>query len=79
MANDEHVALLKQGVAAWNEWRLKNPDTGPYLTRANLIEAKLSRADLRRADLSEASPHRLIADLGERVIRPAEDYARSIR
>jgi len=25
MANDEHVALLKQGVAAWNEWRAQNP------------------------------------------------------
>jgi hypothetical protein len=26
MANDEHVALLKQGVAGWNAWRDENPD-----------------------------------------------------
>jgi len=25
MANDEHVALLKQGVDALNKWRLENP------------------------------------------------------
>jgi hypothetical protein len=25
MANDEHVALLKQDVAAWNAWRDENP------------------------------------------------------
>src|SRR5262249_53969642 len=26
MANDEHVALLKKGVDAWNAWRDKNPN-----------------------------------------------------
>ena len=26
MANGEHVALLKQGVDAWNAWRQANPD-----------------------------------------------------
>ena len=26
MANDEHVAILKKGVAAWNAWRDENPD-----------------------------------------------------
>jgi Pentapeptide repeats (8 copies) len=49
MANDEHAALLKQGVEAWNAWRDKNPD------RPNLSGADLRRADLRKADLSEAN------------------------
>src|SRR5215472_18672437 len=26
MANDEHVAMLKKGVRAWNEWRDENPN-----------------------------------------------------
>jgi hypothetical protein len=26
MANDEHVAILKKGVDAWNGWRNENPD-----------------------------------------------------
>ena len=32
MANDEHVALLKKGVDAWNEWRGENPDIRPDLS-----------------------------------------------
>ena len=59
MANEEHVAILKKGVAAWNEWRRENPDIRPNLSganlrRAHLYGADLSRADLSRADLSEA-------------------------
>lgn len=34
MANDEQVALLKQGVAAWNAWRDENPDIDPDLFEA---------------------------------------------
>jgi hypothetical protein len=59
MANDEHVALLKQGAAAWNEWRKENrniePDLrGAYLNWADLTEANLSGAWLDRADLRGA-------------------------
>jgi hypothetical protein len=32
MANDEHVAMLKQGVAAWNVWRAENPDIRPDIS-----------------------------------------------
>jgi uncharacterized protein YjbI with pentapeptide repeats len=59
MANDEHVAMLKKGVDAWNKWRLENADIRPDLSKANIVGANLARAhlgeaDLREADLSEA-------------------------
>jgi hypothetical protein len=43
MANPEHLAILKQGSAAWNEWRLKHQDIRPDLIKANLEEANLQR------------------------------------
>jgi hypothetical protein len=55
MANDEHVALLKQGVAAWNAWRDENPDIRPDLFGANLIGAYLGGANLSGADLVGAN------------------------
>jgi uncharacterized protein YjbI with pentapeptide repeats len=55
MANDEHVALLRQGVVVWNEWRLKNLlAPGPDLRAADLSGAELSGADLHRAKLIKA-------------------------
>jgi uncharacterized protein YjbI with pentapeptide repeats len=66
MANEEHLARLKQGVAAWNAWRRENPTIQPDLQQANLIRTKLLGADLRqtnlfRADLTRA--HLAGADL----------------
>src|SRR6516164_3576522 len=54
MANDEHVALLKQGVKAWNAWRRENPDIRPDLSNADLRGADLSGAILFKANLGSA-------------------------
>jgi hypothetical protein len=55
MANGEHVALLKQGVDAWNKWRAENPNVVPDLSGANLNGgANLSKANLNGAYLSQA-------------------------
>lgn len=66
MANEEHLALLRQGVEAWNEWKSKNPDIRPNLSfatgkRITIREAKLSGVDLSRTNLSRVDLSR--ADL----------------
>jgi uncharacterized protein YjbI with pentapeptide repeats len=58
MANEEHVARLKQGVEAWSRWREENPYVRPDLFEADLrwadlSGAKLMGAKLGKADLSE--------------------------
>jgi len=53
MANEKHVALLKQGVDVWNKWRKANPDIMPDLRGANLSGAVLYDANLPRAILNE--------------------------
>jgi uncharacterized protein YjbI with pentapeptide repeats len=55
MANDEHVAILKKGVAAWNAWRVENTDILPDFRGVNLSAADLSGAFLTSADLSESN------------------------
>ncbi len=75
MANQKHIALLKQGVHAWNVWRQKHHNTvpdlsGADLSGANLSGADLSRADLQWADLTEADLSG--ADLDEARLREAD-------
>src|SRR6201984_888238 len=53
MPNDEHVAMLGRGAAAWNEWRADRDET-PDLSRAGLRGLDLSGVDLSRADLRDA-------------------------
>jgi uncharacterized protein YjbI with pentapeptide repeats len=55
MANDEHVAMLKKGVADWNKWREENRNILPDLREADLAKANLSKATLYGADLAKAN------------------------
>ena len=55
MANEEHLAILQQGVAAWNKWREKHPRVRPNLRKVDLSGADLSGADLSVANLSGAN------------------------
>ena len=41
MANDQHLAILKGRVDAWNMWRVMNPDLRPDLAKADLRGQKL--------------------------------------
>jgi uncharacterized protein YjbI with pentapeptide repeats len=52
MANPEHLAVLKQGVALWNRWRQEHPQLAPQLDGADLRRATLEGADFRRASLT---------------------------
>lgn len=54
MANEDHLAKLAEGVAAWNAWRKANPDITPDLTDADLRHRTLAHIDFKRADLSGA-------------------------
>ncbi|WP_204141418.1 toll/interleukin-1 receptor domain-containing protein [Halomicronema sp. CCY15110] len=54
MANQEQLALLKQGVRWWNRWREDNPRQRIDLRNAILYDANLRSADLSGADLSFA-------------------------
>jgi len=59
MANEEHLAILRQGAEVWNEWRQENPNLTPELDEANLekigfYEINFTGANLRQANFSEA-------------------------
>jgi uncharacterized protein YjbI with pentapeptide repeats len=53
MPDDEHLAVLRRGAAAWNAWRAEH-DEAPDLSRAALRGLDLSGFDLSRADLRAA-------------------------
>jgi hypothetical protein len=60
MANPEHLAILKEGVEVWNQWREENPEIQPDLSNSDLCGENLdwvnfSGVNLFGADLSETS------------------------
>ena len=50
MVNEEHLAIVKHGVASWNKWRKQNPHN-----KINLREARLRGLDLHRIDFTDAN------------------------
>jgi uncharacterized protein YjbI with pentapeptide repeats len=55
MANEDHLARLKQGVQVWNQWRAANRDIKPDLAGADLHAADLEGAELAGANLAMAN------------------------
>jgi uncharacterized protein YjbI with pentapeptide repeats len=50
MANEDQIAVLRQGVDVWNKWRKENPDV-----EIDLVEVNLSGADLRHVNFYQAN------------------------
>jgi len=76
MANPEHLAILKQGVEKWNQWRAANPYVTPHLFEAHLIGANLTGADLSGANLTGADFSD--ADLSDAKLREARLFRGSL-
>ena len=83
MANDEHVAVLRRGSAAWNTWRAESneePDLsqaglrGLDLSGFDLSQANLRQADLRGTNLSQANLSRAHLD-GANFFKAVLDHA----
>ncbi len=53
MADEEHVGRFKQGVQAWNAWRIGNPGSSPDLSRINLFNARVGGGNFADVDFSE--------------------------
>jgi len=55
MANNDHLQILKRGVAAWNEFRWVFPRTAPDLSGADLSGLNLRGIDFSATNLANAN------------------------
>jgi hypothetical protein len=53
VANQGHLAILRQGTERWNAWRLAHAAVRPDLSGTTLVAAKLAGINLADADLRE--------------------------
>lgn len=51
MANEEQLAILKQGVDVWNQWREENPNIKIDLTKVHLVAQDFTMINFENADL----------------------------
>lgn len=82
MANPEHLALLKKGVEAWNNWRKENSWVEIDLSKSNLSGENLSGAYLRKVDFNNANligAKLLEADLSGAMLANASFQGADIR
>jgi len=82
MTNPEHFNLLTRSVEDWNQWRMNNTDTQPYLVKADLREVNLRGADLSKADLRKADLRGTIlhwANLDGATLSVAKLYGTDLR
>lgn len=54
MANQEHLAILIQGVEVWNKWREEHPEIRPDLQGGSLWVAHIDRGEMRSVTLGGA-------------------------
>lgn len=69
MANSEHVAKLRQGVDAWNQWRKAHRKVRPDLSGADLSRVRLSP----KTGDSEAKQNALMFYVGDRALPDGAD------
>ena len=75
MANEEHLAVLKKGVKAWNTWRARYPQIIPDLSEAILSEGSYVDEDPRNiqgVNFDQANLHKT-------KLRDAQLYGCSMR
>lgn len=70
MANEEQLAILRQGVEVWNKWREENPDANIDLSGSDLSRVNLHRINFRGTKLSNSNLK--VADLSEAILKKAD-------
>lgn len=81
MANEEHLAVLKQGVDVWNKWREEHPEIEADLDEVSLLMANLRGANLIEANLRGATlygANLYAADLSRANLLKANLYAANL-
>lgn len=77
MADPRHVDVLRQGVAAWNAWRRREPKVEPDLSTLSLARRRLAGIDLRFTSLENSDLRG--TDLGGARLRGAVLYNADLR